>query len=81
MESSIAQFNYDTFFKESLAQIPIMIQFLVAQCKVTETRLEVSQSYLKESWKEQRTFFFFSFFNLQWNNFNGCDHDHYLQIS
>ena len=49
MESSIAQFNYDTFFKESLAQIPIMIQFLVAQCKVTETRLEVSQSYLKES--------------------------------
>ena len=30
---------FHTFLKESLAQIPIMIQFLVAQCKVTETRL------------------------------------------
>ena len=35
-----------------------MIQFLVVQFKVTETRLEVSQNYLKESRKDQRTSFF-----------------------
>ena len=51
-----------------------------AQYKGTETRLKISKKSLKESRKEHIILYIFSCFDIQCNNLNGSNHDHYPQL-